>query len=115
MKDIEETIIIQNVTSPPDFISVGRDWSFFGDVKYTAASRTQHQRLNQSMSDTDPVNRYLALASIVDDEKAFLIQAIVNGTEIPAVSDDYLQLYAKILTDTTLSPATRALFLNVHE
>ena len=115
LTDVETTIVVSGVSEAPDFISVGRDWSFFGDVKYTEASRTESQLLNQSMADPDPVNRYLAYASIVDAEKAKLIEAMVAGVETPAVSDAYLQLFARILTDETLSPATRALFLNVHE
>jgi hypothetical protein len=113
--DAETTIVIDGVSEAPDFISVGRDWSFFGDVKYTETSRTESQLLNQSMADPDPVNRYLAYASIVDAEKAKLIEAMVAGNTIPVVSDAYLQLFARILTDESLSPATRALFLNVHE
>ena len=67
------------------------------------------------MADPDPVNRYLAYASIMDAEKAKLIESMVAGTKVPAVSNAYLQLFARILTDESLSPATRALFLNVHE
>jgi aminopeptidase N len=67
-------------------------------------------------SDPDPVNRYLAYASVVDAEKAKLIEAAVAGiTPLPTVSPMFLQLYLRILTDESLSPATRALFLNVHE
>lgn len=115
LTETDTTVVISGISEAPDFISVGRDWSFFGNVKYTDASRTESQRLNQSMADPDPVNRYLAYASIVDAEKAKLIEAMVAGVKVPAVSNAYLQLFARILTDESLSPATRALFLNVHE
>ena len=43
------TYVISGLSEAPDFISVGRDWSFFGEVHYTAMTRTDEQRLNQSM------------------------------------------------------------------
>ena len=115
LNDTKTTLSIEGVSEKPDFISVGCDWSFFGDVKYESSSRTNDQRLNQSMSDPDPINRYLAYTSIVDSEKAKLIEAMVSNEAVPSISDSYLQLYARVLTDESLSPATRALFLNVHE
>jgi aminopeptidase N len=110
------TITIEAVPKMPDFVSLARGWSFFGDVKFAPEAMTDAQRVQQAMTDPDAVNRYLAYSGLADAEKARLIEAAVaGGGQTVEVSPVFLELFGKVLTDRTLSPATRALFLNIHE
>ena len=111
------TITVEGVSSMPSFISIARGWSFFGDVKFAPGVLSEDQRVSQAMTDPDAVNRYLAYSALADAEKARLIEAAVStgsSSEVK-VSSVFLELFGKVLTDTSLSPATRALFLNIHE
>ena len=90
------------------FLSVGRDWSFFGDVNMKCS--TPEMKTAQALNDTDPVNRYLAFRTIVDEEKA----ALILGTQSEPGST-YLELFSTILNDGSMSPATKALLLMIEE
>ncbi len=116
-------VVISGVGAAPDFVSLARQWSFFGDVKFAPGVMTPQQRVLQAMTDPDAVNRYLAYAGLADAEKANLILIDTfsqrnGGAECKAVREvgaDFVALYARVLTDAALSPATKALFLNVSE
>lgn len=89
-------------------LSVGRDFSFFGDVNMKCI--TPKMRIAQALGDTDAVNRYLAYRTIVDDEKA----ALIEGTTT-APSGSFLALFGTVLNDANMAPATKALLLMVEE
>ena len=122
------TISIGNDDTPPleegKFIfSIGRDWSFFGTVEMKCL--TGEMKILQALYDTDPVNRYLAFRSIVDEKKGIIIDALVNSNDDESLiyanpsSDeqfkDYLKLVGTILEDDSLSPATKAKLLVLEE
>ena len=113
----KSTFVISDVHESPDFISVGRDWSFFGDVHYDSSAASASQRMCQALSDPDTVNRYLAVQSIVDNEKAKLIRALVSKADKSelVVSDECLKLFGSILTDSSLSNSSRAKLLTIDE
>ncbi len=109
----EATFNITGLASEPDFVSVGCDWSFYGDVK--DKSQSKEQRLLQAKTDPDTVNRYLAFQSIVDDEKARLVGSLRAGVVdgLVTVSEDVVELYGAILVDPKLSDATKGRFLGI--
>ena len=110
----EDEIVVGKVTSAPEFVSVGRNWSFFGEVNNEAF--TPQMLEAQAMSDPDTVNRYLAFQSMVDEEKAVIIQAMLsgNGGSLKP-SKRYLELYNSVLTDSNMSPMNKAFILRVSE
>jgi len=93
---------------------------FFGDLHYDVTAATEKQRLCQALSDPDTVNRYLAIQSIIDEEKAKLIRALVaskkseSSTEL-VVSPEFEKLFITIFDDTTLSNSSRAKLLTIDE
>lgn len=110
----EEEIVVSKVTMAPDFASVGRNWSFFGEVKNEAFTPAMLEA--QAMSDPDTVNRYLAFQGMVDEEKAVIIQAKLAGNQgALKPSKRYLELYNSVLTDERLSPMNKAFILRVTE
>ena len=112
-----ETFKVTGVASADDFdfISVGCDWSFYGDV--LDKSQTPATRLKQAMTDPDVINRFLAFAAIVDEEKAKLVEGFRAGVTdgLIAVTDGVLDLYGSILNDESLSDATKARFLSIGD
>merc|ERR1712063_153313 len=81
LSEASQTLTISDVPTAPDFASMARDWSFFGEIKYDESAATPAQRMTQALSDPDVVNRYLAVQAIVDDEKARLIREMLRAEE----------------------------------
>ena len=125
LQDGVGVLTVSNVTSAPDFISVARDWSFFGEVADEANNPSQ--KVKQALSDPDVINRYLAYRNIAEAEKALIIEHLLlkgegsaEGSKNKAsgdvkVSEGYLELFGSILSDNKISGSTKALFLNVTE
>lgn len=112
MKAAASSLVINNVQSPPDFVSCACDWSFYGEVKDAASS--PEQKLLQAMSDPDAVNRYLAFQTVLDIEKARLVEAFRSGASgLVSVSADFVTLYGQILKDPKLSDAAKGRFLSI--
>jgi len=114
-----QTLTVSDVATAPDFVSVARDWSFFGEIKYDVSAATPAQRMRQALSDPDVVNRYLAVQAIVDEEKARLIRAMrsAEGDTPPElqVTPGVVDLLVTILQAPTLSQSSRATLLTIEE
>ena len=116
-------IPIEGLEEGKFIFSIGRDWSFFGSVDMKCS--TSEMKIQQALNDTDPVNRYLAFRSIVDEVKGTIISNLVDNTGDGAdlysnpSSDlqfkDYLNLVATILNDEKLTPSTKAKLLVLEE
>jgi hypothetical protein len=110
-------LVIPGIAAEPQFASIARDWSFYGESLNTAATSTQ--RVAQALSDPDAVNRFLAFRAVAEAEKARVIEALVaaqsSNSLIPAIGEEYLALYGSVLNDNSISLATRALFLAEDE
>jgi aminopeptidase N len=106
------TLAVHGVAAEPDFISLARGFSFFGEVVNAAASPAQ---LNcQALTDPDAVNRYLAWQRVLDDEKARLVEALRTGAAaLVSVSPAVVAVYAAILADPALGPGLRGRLLDV--
>lgn len=113
----KDILKISNVLENPDFISVARDWSFYGDIKYEISAANESQRLCQALSDPDACNRFLAIQAILDDEKANLIQKLLNNesTENLYVNEKTLSLFLTIFEDENLLNSTRTKLLTISE
>jgi len=110
-----KSISIENVdASNYDFISLACDWSFYGELIDNGS--TSEQKFKQAMTDPDTVNRFLAYQSILDKEKAKLVEACLCGCEdLISVSDEVIQLYGSVLDDRTLQDNTKGTFLRITE
>jgi aminopeptidase N len=86
----EETIIFENAERPA-FLSLNRNFSFYGKMKGDADTRTL--RL-QALKDSDVVNRFIALYQLAEKE---MIRLIENPDEIP--SGDFVALYHALFMD----------------
>ena len=96
-----------------DYVSVGCGWSFYGAV--ADESQTVPQRHLQAANDPDTVNRYLAFQSVLDAEKARIVQSLRSGAGdgLISVSPSTVALYGVALTDASLDDAAKARFLAV--
>ena len=111
---LDSSFTVEDVASEPDFLSFARGWSFFGTSKHAQPS-LDRLRL-QALSDPDVVNRYFAYRAYADHSKAAIIEAFVAHRQAEAqVSPDFVQLHARLLFDSSISPSTRAQLLTEAE
>ena len=103
-------VVVSGVTSEPDFVSLGRDFSFFGRVsdEITPADR----RVVQALSDPDAVNRFLAFQAVLDAEKASLVESLRDGAAaLVTVSDSVVAMFGAVLSDESLPEGMRGRLL----
>jgi aminopeptidase N len=124
------TIVVGDVQTKPDFVSVARAWSFFGTVADATGDAAALEK--QALTDPDTVNRYFAYRAIADAEKARLIRLLVQRSDAKAakkengddndeadddvdivVSAELVRLHMTILTDEKVTASTRALILRL--
>lgn len=114
LEEAEGKVVIPNVAAKPDFLSFARDWSFFGTYENLSGSADE-LRL-QALSDPDVINRYFAYRSVVDKEKARIVESLAQGNRDTAVDPAYPQLCGEILFGkNSLTPACRAMIAGEDE
>ena len=59
MVKASESVKILGINVKPDYISVGRGWSFFGKIK-NSNEDAYDQQLIQAFSDPDAANKYFS-------------------------------------------------------
>ncbi|MBI5002468.1 aminopeptidase N C-terminal domain-containing protein [Candidatus Woesearchaeota archaeon] len=106
VKKEKETISV-SLSEKPAYVSVNRNHTLYGTVSF---EQSDEQRSLQALTDSDPVNRYMAFSEILDNEKVKLVKDISAS-----VSEQFLSLYGKILVDTSLTPEVKAQFLSITE
>ena len=92
---------------PPVFLSLNREYSFYGKVKAPldpAALRLQAE------SDGDAVNRFIALYRLAEQE---IIRLIDHPGKTP--TEDFIDLYFRILSDTDRSLILGGLHLTLYD
>lgn len=99
-------IIIENVDMPA-FLSLNRGYSFYGKIIYRAS---QEELLLQVRKDSDIIGRFTAFYTFVDREKLRLLK--VPGA---APSDDFVELYYRLLNDRQLLERAGGQFLTIFE
>ncbi|RHY20933.1 hypothetical protein DYB25_000731 [Aphanomyces astaci] len=109
-KSKSDEFTLDNITSTPDYLSFGRQWSYFGTSK--ALNATNEALIKQAINDPDAVNRYFAYRAIADGEKARIVEALIGGRNDVTISPAFTALHGSILFDETLNPAVRALILS---
>ncbi len=99
-------ILIENV-GMPSFLSLNRGYSFYGKLVYRAS---QEELLMQVRKDSDIVGRFTAFYTFVDREKLRLLR--VPGS---APSEDFIELYYRLLNDRQLLERAGGQFLTIFE
>jgi aminopeptidase N len=102
----EMFMAFQNVEKPA-FLSLNREYSFYGKVE--SAYDPEALRL-QALLDSDRVNRFLALYRLAEHE---IIALMDDPKKKP--SNDYVDLYYRILTDEILSKEMGGLLLTLYD
>jgi aminopeptidase N len=106
MTDREQDIVIDNVDRPA-FLSLNRNYSFFGKVVHKA---TIGELILQAKTDSDLINRFLAFYRILDSEKMKLIE---DNETVP--SDEFVELFHELIMDLDLMDRAGAQFLTIFE
>lgn len=108
MKDGEEDCIIENVAAPPAFVSMNRDFSFYGTL--SRSNVTEEELMLQTRLDPNGVNRVDAMRQLTDRQRIRLLH-----DRDAEVDDSWLQLHGEILADETLPAALKAYLLRIDE
>ncbi|WMW24762.1 M1 family metallopeptidase [Methanolobus sediminis] len=106
MKAEEQEIVIENVDKPA-FLSLNRNYSFFGKIVHDA---TIDELILQAKTDSDLINRFLAFYRIVDSEKMKLIK---DSNAVP--SEEFTDLFHELIMDLDLMEKAGAQFLTIFE
>ena len=92
MCNVEDVLVVEGVDEEPDFVSMGRGWSFFGSMKVTAQLQCLDisDPVNCSPSSSHFVHVLLIPASIVQWEGATLPQLQCQALSDPDAVCRYL-------------------------
>ncbi|MDW7731945.1 MAG: M1 family metallopeptidase [Methanolobus sp.] len=102
----QKEIVISNV-SKPAFLSLNRNYSFFGKLVHDADI---DELVLQAKKDSDLINRFLAFYRIVDSEKIKLIE---DSNSRP--SEEFTDLFHELIRDPDLMEQAGAQFLTIFE
>jgi aminopeptidase N len=105
--ELAETFVVFQNVEKPAFLSLNREYSFYGKVETTYDPESLHL---QVLLDSDRVNRFLALYRLAEHE---IIALIDDPRKQP--SKTYVDLYYKILADETLSQEMGGLLLTLYD
>lgn len=108
LRTASDTCLFENISEEPAFVSMNRDYSFYGTFQH--ANATPEARYLQACMDPDAYNRVDAMRQLTDTER---IRLLLN----PAyhIGADWLSLYGDIISDGTIPPALKAYFLRIDE
>lgn len=119
MNTASKQLVISGLAEVPDFVSIGRGWSFFGVTQNEGA--TQEQLALQALYDKDVINRYFSYRACADTEKAAIVRSLLKSggvassggmiSDCPTVSASFVQLHYQILVDNHLNAGVKALML----
>ena len=102
----EETIFFENVERPA-FLSLNRNYSYYGKIRDEADTRTLQI---QARKDPDILNRFIALYRLAERE---IIRLIEHPDETP--SGEFVRLYHEFLFDEDLSREVGGLHLALFD
>ncbi len=108
MKDADAELILQNISTPPAFTSINRDYSFYGTFRQVNASK--ETLTMQTRLDPNAYNRVDAMRQLTDHQRIKLLHDPDS-----AIDSHWLQLYGEIINDRRLPSALKAYFLRVDE
>lgn len=108
MKEAEAELVIADLSRPPAFASINRDYSFYGTFRHENAGPEVLRR--QALLDPNAYNRVDAMRKLTDVQRIRLM--LDPGAEI---DEEWLSLYGAVLCDQRPSSALRAYLLRIDE
>jgi aminopeptidase N len=105
--ELPETFVVFQDVDKPAFLSLNREYSFYGKVMTAFDPESLHL---QALLDTDKVNRFLALYRLAEHE---IIALMDDPAAVP--SKAYVELYYRVLTDEVLSAEMGGLLLTLYD
>ncbi len=108
LSDTEGELVFGNIADPPAFASMNRDYTFYGT--FIHANATPATMSLQAELDPNTCSRVDAMRQLTDRERIRLLEN-PDGD----VSEEWLVLYGKIISDLSLPPSLRAYFLRIDE
>lgn len=101
-------LVFKDISEPPAFASIGRDYSFYGTTRNETA---KNESLGlQARLDPNRYNRVDAVRQLTDIQRIRLLKD--PNAEI---ENSWLDLYGEILDDATLPSSLKAYFLRIDE
>jgi aminopeptidase N len=108
LKEPAADLVFENLSEPPAFASMDRDYSFYGTFQLKNATSETHAR--QIRLDPNAFNRVEALRQLTDQQRIRILE------HPEAVIDpNWLSVYGDILGDERWSGALKAYFLRIDE
>ncbi|OGW41259.1 MAG: peptidase M1, partial [Nitrospirae bacterium RBG_13_39_12] len=108
LKKAEEEIVFKNISEPPAFASINRDYSFYGTFRYKNASPEKLEL--QARFDPNAYNRVDAMRQLTDRERVKLL----NNPDAE-IDSHWLDIYGEILSDKNLHGSLNVYFLRIDE
>lgn len=108
IREQEEEIRFDGLEKAPAFVSINRDYSFYGTLDHEDATPTTLAR--QALLDPNRFCRVEAFRRLSDRERIKLL----NDADA-AIDEEWLSLYGRLLSDDELPPALKAYFLRIDE
>lgn len=107
-RERDARLTLKNISEPPAFASIGRDYSFYGTL-HNATADSEMLTL-QARLDPNHYNRVDAVRQLTDMQRIRLLHD-ANA----AIDGAWLDLYRDILKDAALPAALKAYFLRIDE
>lgn len=108
LRETEAELVFENMSEPPSFASMNRDYSFYGT--FQCRNATPVARSLQARFDPNAYNRIDAMRHLTDRER---VRLLLDHEE--KVSEHWLSIYGKILSDRSLPSSLKAYFLRIDE
>ncbi|KYC45489.1 MAG: Leucyl aminopeptidase [Candidatus Methanofastidiosum methylothiophilum] len=102
----ETNVIFENIPES-HFLSLNRDYSFYGKVDFEI---TTEELICQIKNDKDIIAKYVALYKLLDNEKMRLL----HGIELTP-NEDIIDLYFELISDEDLMEKVGGQFLTIFE
>lgn len=100
--------VYENLSAPPAFASMNRDYSYYGTFHWQNGS--QDDLVHQVRLDPNAYNRVEAMRQLADHQRL----ALLRDPEAP-VDERWLSLYGELLADEGLPNALKAYLLRIEE
>jgi len=101
-------LVLKDISEPPAFASINRDYSFYGTICNESA--TNESLALQARLDSNAYNRVDAMRQLTDIQRIRLLHDIHAD-----VDRFWLDLYGEILDDLSLPMSLKAYFLRIDE
>ena len=108
MHQQEAELVFEDLSAPPAFASLNRDYSFYGSLQHENA--TFSMLTLQARLDPNPFNRIEAFRHFTDSQRKRLLLDVHA-----AIDAEWLDVYGEILADRDLPAALKAYFLKIDE